>query len=57
VFGGCNPRADIPKILKLYESGQMKLDELITSRYSLDEINQGYADMHGGNNVRGVIEF
>ena len=57
VFGGCNPRADIPKILKLYESGNMKLDELITGRYRLDEINQGYADMHGGKNVRGVIDF
>lgn len=57
VFGGCNPRADIPAILRQYEAGNVKLDELITARYSLDDINQGYADMHSGKNVRGVIEF
>lgn len=57
VFGGCNPRADIPAILRLYEQGKIKLDELITKRYKLEEINQGYADMHAGSNVRGVIEF
>lgn len=57
VFGGCNPRADIPKLLKMYEDGQIKLDELITSRYKLEDINQGYADMHAGKNVRAVIEF
>ncbi len=57
VFGGCNPRADIPALLRQYEAGQIRLDELITQRYSLDEINQGYADMHAGKNVRGVIVF
>lgn len=57
VFGGCNPRADIPKILRMYEEGKIKLDELITKRYKLDEINEGYAAMHAGDNVRAVIEF
>ena len=33
------------------------LEELITRRYSLEEINQGYADMHAGINLRGVIDF
>ena len=33
------------------------LDELITARYTLDQINEGYADMHAGKNLRGVIEF
>ena len=57
VFGGCNPRVDIPRILKMYEDGQIKLDELITSRYKLEDINQGYADMHSGENVRAIIDF
>ncbi len=57
VFGGCNPRNDIPAILKQYEAGQVRLDELITNRYTLDQINEGYADMHAGKNVRGVIVF
>ncbi len=57
VFGGGNPRNDIPALLRQYEAGQIRLDELITKRYTLDEINEGYADMHAGKNVRGVIAF
>ena len=41
----------------MYREGELKLDELITSRYTLDEINQGYQDMRDGKNLRGVIEF
>ncbi len=33
------------------------LDEVITTRYTLDQVNQGYADMHAGTNIRGVITF
>jgi len=39
----------------MYQSGQLKLDELITNTYSLDQINQGYDDLINGVNVRGVI--
>jgi len=55
LFGSGNPRHDIPKMVGLYRSGQLKLDELITRRYKLEEINQGYEDMLAGRNVRGVI--
>jgi S-(hydroxymethyl)glutathione dehydrogenase/alcohol dehydrogenase len=57
LFGSSNPRADIPKLLDLYQAGYLKLDELITTEYALDEINQGYEDMHAGKNIRGVIRF
>ena len=57
LFGSGNPRFDIPNLLRLYRSGQLKLDELITQTYSLDQINQGYADMRDGKNIRGVITF
>lgn len=57
VFGSTNPRAQIPNLLSMYREGELKLDELITRRYSLDEVNQGYADMRDGKNLRGVIEF
>ena len=43
------------KMLRLYQEGNLKLDELITTRYKLDDINQGYEDMHAGKNIRGVI--
>jgi NDMA-dependent alcohol dehydrogenase len=57
VFGAANPRFDIPNLLALYKSGQLKLDELITKTYRLDQINQGYQDMLDGVNIRGVISF
>ena len=55
VFGMCNPLYDIPRLLRLYQAGQLKLDELITRRYRLDEINQGYQDLEDGKIIRGVI--
>ena len=57
IFGSANPRYDIPKLLGLYRSGKLKLDELVTRTYSLDEINQGYQDMRDGKNIRGVIIY
>ena len=39
----------------LYKSGQLKLDELITQTYPLDQINHGYQDMRDGKNIRGVL--
>ncbi len=55
LFGSANPMYDIQKILGLYRSGHVKLDQLVTRRYRLDEINQGYADLLAGKNIRGVI--
>jgi len=55
LFGASNPMRDIPKMLDLYQAGQIKLDELVTRKYKLDEINQGYDDLLAGKNVRGVI--
>jgi S-(hydroxymethyl)glutathione dehydrogenase/alcohol dehydrogenase len=55
IFGSCNPLYDVPRLLGLYRSGDLKLDELITRRYRLEEVNQGYQDMLDGKNIRGVI--
>ena len=57
LFGSSNPRADIPRMLELYRSGKLKLEELGTRTYSLDEVNIGYDDMRNGRNLRGVITF
>lgn len=57
LFGSSNPRHDIPRMLDLYRTGQLKLDELITREYSLEDVNQGYEDMHAGVNLRGLIRF
>lgn len=57
IFGNANPRRDIPRLLRLYKEGKLKLDELVTNTYTLDDINQGYQDMRDGKNVRGVIDY
>jgi NDMA-dependent alcohol dehydrogenase len=55
LYGHCNPRADIPRLLSLAKSGKLDLSRLVTSRYSLDQINQGYDDLLAGKNIRGII--
>jgi alcohol dehydrogenase (nicotinoprotein) len=55
MFGDCNPAYDIKRMLDLYRAGKLKLDELVTRRYSLDQINDGYRDLEAGRNIRGVI--
>lgn len=57
LFGSGNPHHDIRKIIRLYERGQIKLDELITRRYRLEDVNQGYDDMLAGLNIRGILEI
>lgn len=56
-YGSCQPRVDMPKILELYTDGKLKLDELITRYYKLEQINEAFADMEAGENARGVITF
>ncbi|GAA5155900.1 NDMA-dependent alcohol dehydrogenase [Pseudonocardia eucalypti] len=57
LFGSGDPFKDIPRLVNMYQTGQLKLDELITTTYTLDEINQGYKDLVEGKNVRGVIVY
>jgi S-(hydroxymethyl)glutathione dehydrogenase/alcohol dehydrogenase len=44
-------------MVELYRSGDLKLDELITTTYTLDQVNQGYQDLLDGKNIRGVIRY
>ena len=59
LYGMMSPSSATPFLLDLYRyrAGQLKLDELITRRYRLEEINQGYEDRHACVNIRGVIDF
>src|SRR6516165_2765682 len=57
VYGFASPRLQIPELLKLYRSGTLKLRELITQTYRLDQINAGYSDLDAGKNLRGVVVF
>jgi S-(hydroxymethyl)glutathione dehydrogenase / alcohol dehydrogenase len=56
-YGSINTRRDFPKFLDMYVAGQIKLDELVSQRYWLAEINEAYAAMLGGEVARGVIVF
>jgi S-(hydroxymethyl)glutathione dehydrogenase/alcohol dehydrogenase len=57
LYGTSQPQVEIPKLLNLYKVGKLKLDELITKTYTLDQINDAYDDMLAGKNIRGVITF
>ena len=57
IFGNANPRRDIPRLLRLYDEGKLKLDELVTREYTLEDVNQGYQDMRDGKNFRGVLNY
>jgi S-(hydroxymethyl)glutathione dehydrogenase/alcohol dehydrogenase len=57
LYGACSPSFDILRQAQMYRDGMLKLDELITTRYKLDEVAVGYEDMHAGKNIRGIIEF
>ncbi|MEZ4516437.1 MAG: Zn-dependent alcohol dehydrogenase [Chloroflexota bacterium] len=56
-YGTSNPARDFPLYANLYRNGQLDLDRLISKTYSLDEINEAYADMLSGETARGVILF
>jgi S-(hydroxymethyl)glutathione dehydrogenase/alcohol dehydrogenase len=55
LFGSANPRADIPRLLALSERGQFDLEGLVTRTYPLESVNDGYADMKAGLNIRGIL--
>ena len=57
VFGSVSPRVQVPRLLKLYDQGQLLVDELITTEYTVDQVQQGYDDLADGKNVRGVVSF
>jgi NDMA-dependent alcohol dehydrogenase len=57
LYGGMNPRTAVPRLLELYRSGDLLLDEMITHEYHLEDINDAIADMRAGRNVRGILTF
>jgi S-(hydroxymethyl)glutathione dehydrogenase/alcohol dehydrogenase len=57
LFGATSATVDIPRQLEMYRAGQLKLDELVTTTYTLDQVAEGYDDLHAGKNIRGVVRF
>lgn len=56
-FGGARGRTDVPKIVDWYMEGKIKIDDLITHKMPLNEINTAFDLMHKGESIRSVIEF
>ncbi|MBZ0143389.1 MAG: Zn-dependent alcohol dehydrogenase [Rhodocyclaceae bacterium] len=56
-FGSARPREDFPRLLALYRAKRLKLDELITRTYRIEEAPQAFADLASGKNARGIIVF
>jgi NDMA-dependent alcohol dehydrogenase len=57
MYGSGRPRVDFPRLLSLYKAGRLKLDELVTSTYGIEEAPRAFDDMRAGLNARGVIVF
>lgn len=57
MYGSARPSIDFPRLLDLYKKGRLKLDELVTATYSIDQAQQAFADLEAGVNARGVIVF
>ncbi|MFY0598100.1 MAG: Zn-dependent alcohol dehydrogenase [Cyclobacteriaceae bacterium] len=57
LYGKCNPQTDFPKLVELFDKGDLMLDEMITNSYSLDNLQEAFDDMLSGKNAKGVITF
>jgi S-(hydroxymethyl)glutathione dehydrogenase/alcohol dehydrogenase len=56
-FGGAKGRTDVPKIVDWYMDGKINIDDLITHRLTLDQINHGFELMHNGESIRSVVVY
>jgi S-(hydroxymethyl)glutathione dehydrogenase/alcohol dehydrogenase len=57
VYGSGQPTVDIPKLVELYREGKLKLRELVTHTYRLDQVNEALNALAGGTDARGIIEW
>jgi S-(hydroxymethyl)glutathione dehydrogenase/alcohol dehydrogenase len=56
-FGGAKGRRDVPKIVDWYMDGKINIDDLITHKLKLEDINKGFDLMHSGESIRSVVVF
>ena len=57
IYGSCNPWVDFPKLLDLYVAGKLKLDELISREYGIDEVNEAFRALEAGEVARSIVRF
>ena len=56
-YGGAKPQQDFPMLARAYLDGRLKLDEMISARIGLEQINDGFATLKRGETVRSVVMF
>jgi len=56
-FGGARGRTDVPRIVDWYMEGRLNIDDLITHKMPLEQINEAFDLMHEGKSIRSVIEY
>jgi S-(hydroxymethyl)glutathione dehydrogenase/alcohol dehydrogenase len=54
-LGGCNSLRDIPRMVALWQAGQLDLEGLVTHRRPLAEVNDAFADLEAGRGIRTVL--
>ncbi len=57
VYGDSTVRSDLARYMGLWKTGQLKVDELITRTYGIEQINECVSDMLAGRNIRGVMVY
>jgi NDMA-dependent alcohol dehydrogenase len=57
MYGSVRPTIDFPRLVELYLDGRLKLDQLVSRTYKLDEINDGFKALTSGQVARGVVVF
>jgi Zn-dependent alcohol dehydrogenase len=57
MYGDANPPVDFPKLLGLYQSGKLNLDDMVSTTYSIDDAAKAFEDMDANVNARGVIVY
>lgn len=57
LYGQCRPSRDFPLLLQLYAEKRLKLDEMVTRTYRLDQLDEAFHDLHRGINAKGILIF
>jgi S-(hydroxymethyl)glutathione dehydrogenase/alcohol dehydrogenase len=55
MYGSVRPNIDFPRLVDLYLEGRLKIDELVSRTYRLDQINEGFTALRSGQVARGVV--
>jgi S-(hydroxymethyl)glutathione dehydrogenase/alcohol dehydrogenase len=57
MYGTCRPRVDVPRLIGLYQAGKLKLDELVTRTYPLEQVNEAFTALAQGQVARSVLSM